>query len=438
MNVGIVEFQMPDIGEGVAEAELVGWMVGVGDIVRVDDPIAEVMTDKATVELPSPVAGSVSSLEYAPGDRIAVGATLIRFQVEVSGDEPLTPETETMSVSTSDSPPPPASAPSIPDSPAPRQHTNAPDEQREPVSAGAPTAQSATRPLASPAVRKRALDEGVDLRALKGTGPAGRISHSDLDEFHRLVDVSVSVGTLSTDADPTMTEIPIIGLRRTIAERMTMAKARIPHITYVEEIDVTAIQEVRESLNRRFLGDRPKLTFLPFLVRALTLAIRDQPKFNSRFDDDAGVLRQYGRVDIGIAVQTPRGLMVPVLRDAASQDLWNCAREIQRLSDGANNGTLDRSEMSGSTMTITSLGALGGIVSTPIINYPEVAIIGVNKMQIRPLWDGKSFIPRSMMNLSSGFDHRVIDGWDAATFIGRVKELLEQPVMMFVGRAELA
>jgi 2-oxoisovalerate dehydrogenase E2 component (dihydrolipoyl transacylase) len=234
-----------------------------------------------------------------------------------------------------------------------------------------------------------------------------------------------------------MTEIPIIGLRRTIAERMTMAKARIPHITYVEEIDVTAIQEVRESLNRRFSGDRPKLTFLPFLVRALTLAIRDQPKFNSRFDDDAGALRQYSRVDIGIAVQTPRGLMVPVLRDAASQDLWNCAREIKRLSDGANNGTLDRSEMSGSTMTITSLGALGGIVSTPIINYPEVAIIAVNKMQIRPRWDGTSFIPRSMMNLSSGFDHRVIDGWDAATFIGRVKELLEQPVMMFVGRTGL-
>jgi 2-oxoisovalerate dehydrogenase E2 component (dihydrolipoyl transacylase) len=437
--VGTVEFRMPDIGEGVAEAELVAWMVAVGDVVRVDDSIAEVMTDKATVELPSPVAGSVSSLEYAPGDRIAVGATLIRFQVEGSGDEQLTPEAETTSASISESPPALlALAPSLPDTPTPQQHTNARDQQVGTVGASDPTAQSPTRPLTSPAIRKRALDEGVDLRAVKGTGPAGRISHSDLDDFLQLVDVQASVGALSSDADPTITEIPIIGLRRMIAERMTVAKAHIPHITYVEEIDVTAIQEVRESLNHRFSGERPKLTILPFLVRALTLAIRDQPKFNSRFDDDAGVLRQYSRVDMGIAVQTPKGLMVPVLRDAGSRDLWDCAREISRLSDGAIAGSLERSEMSGSTLTITSLGALGGIVSTPIINYPEVAIIGVNKMQIRPLWDGTSFIPRSMMNLSSGFDHRVIDGWDAATFIGRVKELLEQPVTMFVGRAGLA
>ena len=423
MNVSIFEFRMPDIGEGVAEAELVTWMIAVGDIVQVDDFIAEVMTDKATVELASPVAGSVSSLEYAPGDRVAVGATLIRFQVELSDDEPITSEAKVR----------PASAPSMPDSPAREPQTNVGNQKLDPVGVSAPTALVGTRPLASPPVRKRAKLEGIDLRAVKGTGPAGRISHSDLDDFQRSTTTTALASTPSADADPTMIEIPIIGVRRMIAERMTMAKSRIPHITYVEEIDVTAILEVRESLNNRFSDDRPKLTFLPFLARALALAIRDQPKFNARFDDNAGVLRQYSRFDVGIAVQTPGGLMVPVLRDAASKGLWDCATEIQRLSDGANGGTLDRSEMTGSTMTITSLGALGGIVSTPIINYPEVSIIGVNKIQIRPQWNGTSFIPRSMMNLSSAFDHRVIDGWEAATFISRVKELLEQPVMMFVG-----
>ncbi len=423
MNVSIFEFRMPDIGEGVAEAELVTWMIAVGDIVQVDDFIAEVMTDKATVELASPVAGSVSSLEYAPGDRVAVGATLIRFQVELSDDEPITSEAKVR----------PASAPSMPDSPAREPQTNVGNQKLDPVGVSAPTALVGARPLASPPVRKRAKLEGIDLRAVKGTGPAGRISHSDLDDFQRSTTTTALASTPSADADPTMIEIPIIGVRRMIAERMTMAKSRIPHITYVEEIDVTAILEVRESLNNRFSDDRPKLTFLPFLARALALAIRDQPKFNARFDDNAGVLRQYSRFDVGIAVQTPGGLMVPVLRDAASKGLWDCATEIQRLSDGANGGTLDRSEMTGSTMTITSLGALGGIVSTPIINYPEVSIIGVNKIQIRPQWNGTSFIPRSMMNLSSAFDHRVIDGWEAATFISRVKELLEQPVMMFVG-----
>lgn len=423
MNVSIFEFRMPDIGEGVAEAELVTWMIAVGDIVQVDDFIAEVMTDKATVELASPVAGSVSSLEYAPGDRVAVGATLIRFQVELSDDEPITSEAKVR----------PASAPSMPDSPAREPQTNVGNQKLDPVGVSAPTALVGARPLASPPVRKRAKLEEIDLRAVKGTGPAGRISHSDLDDFQRSTTTTALASTPSADADPTMIEIPIIGVRRMIAERMTMAKSRIPHITYVEEIDVTAILEVRESLNNRFSDDRPKLTFLPFLARALALAIRDQPKFNARFDDNAGVLRQYSRFDVGIAVQTPGGLMVPVLRDAASKGLWDCATEIQRLSDGANGGTLDRSEMTGSTMTITSLGALGGIVSTPIINYPEVSIIGVNKIQIRPQWNGTSFIPRSMMNLSSAFDHRVIDGWEAATFISRVKELLEQPVMMFVG-----
>ena len=355
----MVEFNMPDIGEGVAEAELVAWMVGVGDIVRIDDPIAEVMTDKATVELPSPVAGAVSSLEYSPGDRVAVGAMLIRFRVDAPDDERVTPETETMSASPVQSPTLPlASASPRPDSPASRQYANARDERIEPVTASASAAQSDTRPLASPAVRRRAMDEGVDLRAVKGTGPAGRVSHSDLDEFHRLVEAAASVGTPATVPDPTVTDIAVIGLRRTIAERMTIAKARIPHITYVEEIDVTALQEFRDSLNSRYSGDRSKLTFLPFLVRALTLAIQELPKFNSRFDDEAGVLHQHSGVHIGIAVQTSKGLMVPVLRDAERRDPWNCAREIQRLSESATAGILDRSEMSGSTITITSLGAL--------------------------------------------------------------------------------
>ncbi|HUX04413.1 MAG TPA: dihydrolipoamide acetyltransferase family protein [Acidimicrobiales bacterium] len=320
-----------------------------------------------------------------------------------------------------------------PDRQAPTQRSDARDGQVQIENVGASSATYEPRPLASPAVRRRALDGGIDLRAVTGSGPGGRIIHGDLDRFLQLAGAIQAGSDVAGNSDSSVTEVPIIGLRRTIAERMTMAKARIPHITYVEEVDVTAMHELRESLNSRYSSDRPKLTFLPFLVRALSLAIQEQPQFNSRFDDDAGVLRQFRNVHIGIATQTPKGLVVPVLRDAEGRDPWNCAAEIQRLSDRAHDGALERSEMINSTITITSLGALGGIVTTPIINYPEVAVIGVNKMQIRPVWDGKSFVPRRMMNLSSGFDHRVIDGWDAATFVGRIKEFLEEPVVMFLG-----
>ena len=421
--MGVVEFRMPDIGEGVAEAELIEWLVAVGDTVQVDEPVAEVMTDKATVEIPSPVIGQVSWLGAAPGDRIAIGAALIRFTVEGSGDIDSPPE-----------PTPPISLPE-PTPPAVPSENSRPPKQNglkdSVVIAPAPTRADPllTRPLASPAVRRRSIEVGVELSLVQGTGPGGRISHSDLDGF---INGGSTTATVPAVTRAAVTDIPIIGLRRVIAERMTLAKARIPHITYVEEIDVTEVERLRQSLNGQRSADKPKLTFLPFLIRALTLAIDQYPEFNAHFDDDAGVLHQYGGVHVGIATQTPKGLMVPVLRHAETQDLWRCAQEIKRLSEAANDAKLTRDELSGSTITITSLGALGGIVTAPVINYPEVAIVGVNKMQIRPLWDGTNFIPRNMMNLSSGFDHRIIDGWNAAMFVRRIKQLLEEPATLFI------
>jgi 2-oxoisovalerate dehydrogenase E2 component (dihydrolipoyl transacylase) len=424
--MGVFEFHLPDIGEGVAEAELVGWFVAVGAAVRADEPIAEVMTDKATVELPSPVDGEVTWLGASPGDRVAVGAPFIRFEVEGSGAH----VTETTAA--------PDKAQS-PDSHSPLVG----DSQRRDKGESKETAISVSelprvgppdsRVLASPAIRQRALDCGVDLRLVGGTGPGGRITHDDLQRIKE-VRSSAPIAVVSTN-DESVIEIPVIGLRRAIAERMTLAKTRIPHITYVEEVDVTEIEELRSSLNLRYSNSRVKLTFLPFLISAITRAVAEQPEFNARFNDDTGIVQQFSSVHIGIATQTAKGLMVPVLRHTRSRDIWNCAEEIKRLSDSASRGELQREDLSGSTITITSLGALGGIVTTPIINYPEVAIVGVNKMQIRPVWNGATFDPRTMMNLSSGFDHRIIDGWNAAVFIGRIKELLERPALMFIDGA---
>ncbi len=297
------------------------------------------------------------------------------------------------------------------------------------LSGGAPRPEG-ERPLASPAVRLRAREGGIDLRQVPGTGPAGRIGHDDLDAFLARGRQPARAGL---GRNTGVEEIRVVGLRRRIAEKMALAKARIPHITYVEEIDVTALEDLRVRLNAEKRADRPRLTILPFLMRAMVRAIAEQPAVNALYDDDAGVIARHGGVHIGIATQTEGGLMVPVVRHAEARDLWDCAAELVRLAAAAKAGSATREELTGSTITITSLGAMGGVMSTPVINRPEVAIVGVNKIAMRPHWDGAGFVPRKMMNLSSSFDHRVIDGWDAAVFVQRLKALMETPAMIFLG-----
>jgi 2-oxoisovalerate dehydrogenase E2 component (dihydrolipoyl transacylase) len=286
------------------------------------------------------------------------------------------------------------------------------------------------KPLASPAVRLRAREAGIDLRRVHGTGPANRITHEDLDAF--LAQDADVPGASAYQVKTAVRDMKVAGLRRRIAERMTVAHTRIPHITYVEEIDVTALETLRATLNDRKRADQPRLTLLPFLMRAVVRAVAEQPDLNALYDDDAGVVHIHAGVHIGIATQTPSGLMVPVVRHVEALDLWSSAAAMIRVAEAARAGTATRDELSGSTITITSLGAMGGLVSTPIINHPEVAIIGVNKIVTRPVWDGAAFIPRKMMNLSSSFDHRIVDGWDAARFIQRIRALLETPALIFV------
>jgi 2-oxoisovalerate dehydrogenase E2 component (dihydrolipoyl transacylase) len=294
---------------------------------------------------------------------------------------------------------------------------------------GAPRAEG-EKPIASPAIRLRAREAGIDLRRVPGSGPAGRITHDDLDTF--LAQDSGIAAAVGYQVRTAVTDIKVVGLRRRIAERMSLANARIPHITYVEEVDITATEALRTTLNQQKRPEQVRLTLLPFLMRALVRAVADQPGLNALYDDEAGIIRQHAAVHIGIATQTAGGLVVPVVRHAESLDLWGCAAALNRLSEAARSGTASREELTGSTITITSLGAMGGLISTPIINHPEVAIVGVNKMVTRPAWDGSVFVPRKMMNLSSSFDHRVIDGWDAARFVQRIRALLESPALIFV------
>ena len=288
------------------------------------------------------------------------------------------------------------------------------------------------KPLASPAVRLRAREAGIDLRQVPGSGGAGRITHEDLDAFLARGSGAARRGSPGLTPRDDVEEIKVVGLRRKIAEKMALAKSRIPHITYVEEIDVTELEELRAKLNGAKRADRPKLTILPFLMRAMAKAIAEQPEINALYDDEAGLIRRHGGIHIGIAAQTPNGLVVPVVKHAEARDLWDCASEVNRLAEAAKAGSATRDELSGSTITVTSLGAMGGVATTPVINHPEVAIVGVNKIMVRPVWDGAQFVPRKMMNLSSSFDHRVIDGWDAAVFVQRIKALLETPAMIFV------
>ncbi|MDX8456660.1 dihydrolipoamide acetyltransferase family protein [Mesorhizobium sp. VK9D] len=429
--------KLPDVGEGVAEAELVEWHVKVGDLVREDTVLAAVMTDKATVEIPSPVDGEILWLGAEIGDTVAIGSPIVRLKVAGEGNvkaAEAAPKAETPAKSAEAKPEPAPSAPKAVPKPPEAPKVAAASKASRPASvSGAPRAQR-EKPLASPAVRLRAREAGIDLRQVGGSGPAGRISHEDIDAFvARGPQVARATGLAQKDG---VEDIKVVGLRRKIAEKMSLAKSRIPHITYVEEIDVTALEELRATLNKEKRGakgtERPKLTLLPFLMRAMVKAIAEQPNLNALFDDDAGIIRQHEGIHIGIAAQTPNGLVVPVVKHAEARDLWDCAAEVNRLADAAKTGTATREELSGSTITITSLGAMGGVATTPVINYPEVAIVGVNKMMVRPVWDGTQFIPRKMMNLSSSFDHRVIDGWDAAVFVQRIKALLETPALIFV------
>lgn len=422
--MGVFAIRLPDVGEGIAEAELVEWHVKVGDVVREDDVLAAVMTDKAAVEVPSSVDGKVLALGGEIGDMIAIGAVLIRIEVDGEGNESGDVEA-------------PATAP-VEDKPAVVEAVANPEPKpaAKPVAtpvAAAPVKRAAgTKPLASPSVRARAREEGVDLRQVPGSGAAGRISHADLDSW--IASGGIQQGTVVRGQNTGVEEVRVIGMRRKIAEKMAISKRQIPHITIVEEVEMSALEDLRAALNAKHKGERAKLTLLPFLMRAIVEAVREQPELNARYDDEAGVIHRHGGVHVGIATQTPNGLNVPVVKHAEAGSLWDNAGTVSRLAQEARDGTIKRDELSGGTITITSLGPLGAIATTPIINHPEVAIVGVNKMQIRPVWDGQQFQPRKMMNISCSFDHRVIDGWDAAVFVQKLKTLLETPAMLFVER----
>ena len=434
--MGIHLIKMPDIGEGIAEVELVAWNVKPGDSVAEDQPLADVMTDKATVEIPSPVVGKVLALGGRPGQMMAVGSELIR--IEVAGEGNLGESAATVAS-------PSITAPTAPSrSSATSTQTHAP---RSPAAAATPVSQHTAvprevpssrqpgdKPIASPAVRRHAWDLGIELRYVAGSGSAGRITHEDLEAHAARAGSASHIGFGGTayTARHDQVEVPVIGLRRKIAQKMQESKRHIPHFTYVEEVDVTELDHLRTRLNETRGAQRGRLSLLPFLMRAMVLALRDFPQINARYDDEADVVTRYGAVHLGIATQTAAGLMVPVVRHAEAHDLWSSAAEIARLADAARSGQATRAELAGSTITISSLGALGGLVSTPVINHPEVAIIGVNRMVLRPMLRGGVVVARQMMNLSSSFDHRVVDGLHAAEFIQSVRGLLECPATLFV------
>ncbi|MEO1042622.1 MAG: 2-oxo acid dehydrogenase subunit E2 [Pseudomonadota bacterium] len=390
--------KLPDVGEGVTEAEFVEIHVKVGDRVTADQNLADVMTDKATVEIPSPRDGVVAWIGAEVGETVAVGSEIIKLEVE--GAEP-----------------------AITAEQAPRPETTAPTPTHQP---------SGDKVLAAPAVRARAMARGIDLSTVAGSGPEGRITHQDLDDFTGGVTAKAPSAPITMPNDQ-VEEIKVIGLRRKIAEKMQESMRRIPHFTYVDEVDMTSLEELRQHMNKTKGDEQPKLTVLPYICRAVILAIRDFPQMNARFDDDEGIVRRYGAAHLGIATQTDNGLIVPVLRHAETMDLWQMADEIKRVSAAARNGTAKREELSGSSITITSLGPLGGVTTTPVINHPEVGIIGPNKIQTVPRFNAMGQVEaRKVMNLSSSFDHRVVDGYDAAEFIQVIKGYLEFPATLFI------
>jgi 2-oxoisovalerate dehydrogenase E2 component (dihydrolipoyl transacylase) len=438
--MGVYTIKMPDIGEGIAEVELVEWRVKPGDDVVEDQVLADVMTDKATVEIPSPVKGKVSELHGEPGQLIPVGTAIVHLEVEGAGNAK--PQ---KSAVTSDSLPlrgragvgapsaePPPESPHPNPSPKGEGTSSTPTTIQPPRATQPPTRAPGEKPIASPAVRHRAWELGIELQFVHGSGPAGRITHEDLDVYLASRGQPVSAAVSRYQARQGEQAVPVIGLRRQIAQKMQEAKRRIPHFSYVEEVDVTEVEKLRAQLNERYAAQRGKLTLLPLIARAVVLALEQFPQINARFDDDAGVVTRYSPVHLGIATQTPNGLMVPVLRNAESHDPWSFSREIARLAEAARTGKANRNEITGSTITITSLGPLGGIVTTPVINHPEVAIIGVNRIVERPVMKNGAVVGRLLMNLSSSFDHRVIDGMDAAQFVQVIRGLLETPALLFV------
>ena len=469
--------KMPDIGEGIAEVELVAWHVKQGDAVAEDQVLADVMTDKANVEIPAPVSGTIVALGGEIGQTMAVGSELVRIAVgEGAGVEAASLEAQPPAAAAAAPQPQtaaaPRAAPQIPVTPTPAAATPSIEARAAPEFAPLlREASPAERPIASPSVRRRAWELDVDLAAVRGSGSGGRIMHGDLDAYvaqrgtagrsapHTFPSLrGAAAGTAATATPPAATRssaavagspaavtrpaaaagtseveaIRVVGLRRQIAQKMQESKRRIPHFTYVEEIDVTRLEELRRELNDHYGTSRAKLSPLSFVMRAMVRAVRDFPQVNARFDDEAGVVTRYAAVHIGIATDTPNGLLVPVVRDAQTLDLWQCASEVARVAEIARGGQATREQLTGSTITITSLGTLGGIVSTPVINRPEVAIVGVNRIVERPAIVDGAIVARKLMNLSSSFDHRVVDGADAARFIQAVRGYLESPAPLLV------
>jgi 2-oxoisovalerate dehydrogenase E2 component (dihydrolipoyl transacylase) len=433
--MALFTFKLPDIGEGIAQAEIVGWHVKVGDRVEEDQPIADMMTDKATVEMESPVAGTVLRLAGEPGDQVSIGAMLVEIDVEGEAATAPMPSAEVIEAETpGEAVIEAASAqPVLPeqaDGPLPSRVSVGDIEKVRSFdnrdSNGGEIVASAV--LASPAVRARAKELGVDLSQVKPSGD--HIRHSDLDAY-LLYGQGQGYRPAGRSAKRADEQVKVIGMRRRIAENMAASKRNIPHFTYVEEIDVTALEVLRAQLNTN-RGDRPKLTMLPLLIVALCKALPDFPMLNARYDDEAGVVTRHGAVHLGMATQTDAGLMVPVIRDAQDRNVWQLASEIRRLADAARSGKAKSEELSGSTLTLTSLGPLGGIATTPVINRPEVAIIGPNRIVERPVFKGKEIVAAKLMNLSISCDHRVVDGWDAASFVQAVRKLLEAPALLFV------
>jgi 2-oxoisovalerate dehydrogenase E2 component (dihydrolipoyl transacylase) len=475
--MGTYIIKTPDIGEGIAEVELVAWHVQPGDSVTMDQILADVMTDKATVEVPSPVAGRVLALGGVIGQTMAVGAELVRLEVSGAGNLKAGLAVSDAKVAVV-APAPvatvPAAAnaavPSVPVRSLPIDQNFTPSNLlpapvkdlipqgaaavREVAHADARREHNQERAIASPAVRRRAWELDVDLQRVRATGMAGRVTQADLDAYVAQHPVPASASPVDSAPPPAnlarsiaavVTQvqrpgvalsadqsIPVIGLRRKIAMKMQDSKRRIPHFTYVEEIDVTELDALRERLNGQWAATRGRLTLLPFLLRAVVLGVREFAQMNARFDDDAGVVTRHGAVHMGIATQTDNGLMVPVLRNAQDHSLWSSATDISRVSLAARSGKATREELGGSTITITSLGPLGGIVTTPVINHPEVAIVGVNRMVERPVVLKGAIVVRKMMNLSSSFDHRVVDGLDAARFVQTLRGYLESPATLFI------
>ncbi len=424
-------FNLPDIGEGIAEAEIVAWHIKVGDRIEEDQPVADMMTDKATVEMESPVSGIVRAVAGEEGDVIPIGSMLVEIETDAVDEDVVDAEEDVVAEHKPVLPKSDVTASTPKLSPEPMGETPPEFEGRTPafpaVMAQSATASDSIKVTASPAVRARAAQLGIQLSDVMTQG--SHVRHSDLDAY---LSYSQGQGYLSPNGPITRPDnaIKVIGMRRRIAENMAASKRHIPHFTYVDEMDVTALESMRSDLNGN-RGQRPKLTMLPFLIIAICKTIPRYPMINARYDDEAGIVTQHGAVHLGMATQTDAGLVVPVIRNAHSQNIWQLAQEIARLASSVRDGSAKSEELSGSTLTLTSLGPLGGIVTTPVINRPEVAIIGPNKIIERPMYVDGKIEPRKLMNMSISCDHRVVDGWDAANFVQELKKLIETPVLLF-------